>query len=97
MKLHKSNLYHNGSMQARDTERFCRGWEGKKNRITDNKRPSVFGVREIEIEQNCPVSDLNLGSNSMHDKLVRVKANALETHICRTDSVKNIISDLHNH
>lgn len=53
MKLHKSSLYHNGSVQARDTEHFCKNWEEKKITSLITKSACVWYMRRIEIEQTC--------------------------------------------
>lgn len=85
MKLHKSNLYHNRSMQARDTERFCRNREKKiPSLITKGACVWHEGDRN---RTNWLVSDLNLELNSTRDGLVRVRAMPLR-HACSTDSVK---------
>lgn len=97
MKLHKSNLYHNRSVQARDTERLRKNWvKNIPSLIT--KGACVWYERDGN-RTNWLFSDLNLGLNSPHDELVRVRAMPLR-HVYRTDSVKislliYIIIDLH--
>lgn len=99
MKPHESNLYHNGSLQARD--RKTRYGTNEERNITwlITKGCVWFIEKEIEMEHpDCFPFHLNLKLNSTHNELVRVRKTPLG-HKTSTDSVKiplviYIITDL---
>lgn len=74
------------SVQARDTDSFCRN-RGSARTIADKKEKVVCVWYEDRNRTNGVFSELNPGPKPTHDEIVRLRAMPLG-HVCRTDSVK---------